>query len=191
MGWHMTSFKHSISCAVSLPSQEILTVFPQTSFVWGSACCGLMHCSKTTCSSFLPSSPACDLAAYSHLCTTIPLHHCCYLCSCAGSQPGQLTVKKNAPAREHWGSSNREGTSIMIQTGRGEGLAQADDTADIHFMLSGYHGQCSQKQSLWEEKTGQNRLLKRQVWSIGQSKCSLSVTYRSGLVKSHFSFYLW
>lgn len=31
----------------------------------------------------------------------------------------------------------------------------------------------------------------RHLCSIGQSKCSLLVTCRSGLLKSHFSFYLW
>ena len=165
-GWQITSLKHSISCAVSLPSQELLTVFLQTSFVWGSVCCGLMHCSKTTCSSFLPSSPAHGLAAYSYLCITVPLHQHCCLCSCTGSQPGQLTVRKNAPARERWDSSNREGTSIVIQTGRGGGLAQAAAAADVHFMLSGYHGQHFQEQSPWEEKTGQNHLLKRQETSL-------------------------
>lgn len=151
MGWHITSFKPSISCAASLPPQEILVMFLQTSFVLGSACCGLTHCSKTTCSPSLPSFPAWGLAAYSYLCTTVPLHQCHCLCSCTGSQPGQLTLKKNAPARWHWGSSNRMGTSIMIPTGRRGGLAHAADTADIHFMLSGYDGQRSQKQSLWEE----------------------------------------
>ena len=60
----------------------------------------------------------------------------------------QMTVRKNAAARERWDSSNREGTSIMIQTGRGGGLAQAAATADVHFMLSGNHGQHFQKQSL-------------------------------------------
>lgn len=58
---------------------------------------------------------------------------------------------KDAPARGHWGSSNREGTSIMTQTRRGGGLAQADDAAEIHFMLSGFHGQCSQEQ-VFEKK---------------------------------------
>lgn len=35
----------------------------------------------------------------------------------------------------------------MVQTGREGGLAQDGDAIDIHFMVSGYHGQCSQKQS--------------------------------------------
>lgn len=79
--WRITSYKHSISCTVSLPSQEIPMVSLQTSFGRGAVCCCLTCCSKTTCSSFLPFSSACGLAAYSYLCITVPLRQCCCLCS--------------------------------------------------------------------------------------------------------------
>lgn len=133
----------------------------------GSAYWGLTYCNKNYCSSFPPSSPS--LAASSYLCAITPLHQQCYLCSCTGSQPRQLTTEK-CSWKGHWGSSSREGTSIMMLTGRR--LAQAAATADIRLMLSGYHWQYIQNKSVWEGKTGQNHLLKRQDFAAGLDKAN-------------------
>lgn len=141
-------------------------VFPQTGFVWAlhNGVWQTSYCNKKYCSSFPPSSPS--LAASTYLCAITPLHQQRYLCSCTGSQPGQLTTEKFS-WKGQWGSSSREGTSIMILTRRR--LAQAAATADIHLMPSGYHWQYMQNKSVWE---GQNHLLKRQDFSAGLGKAN-------------------
>lgn len=193
MGWHIPSFKPSISCAVSLPPQEILVMFPQTSFVLGSVCCGLTHRSKTTCSPSLPSFPA---WAWLLILTCAPLlpRTSATVCAAAqGASLGSWLGRKMLQQDDTQGVVTGWEQASWYRLGEGEGLLTLMillTSISCSLVMMG----SAPKSKVFEKNRPDQAIFwkyERHLCSIGQSKCSLLVTCRSGLLNSHFSFCLW
>lgn len=144
MKWHMSTFKRPVSCAVSLPSQEILMVFPHSSFFWGSVRSVLMSCSKTTLLFFSFLQPMAWLLILISVPPPVLLSV-------------QLSVKRNAPARGHWGSSNKEWTSIMIHTRGGIAKLLLLTSISCYLVVMGSAPKSTLRRKIWtkplDEKT--------------------------------------